>query len=229
MDHQLDRGVHDILELTEPLFHIPAERRNDGDPETKEVLDRRTLGQVERFLMKWDRRPEELVSDVLEAFLRSKSEDRFIVEPRPLIFNGKVDTDIGARVRLKGRDAGRSPLLYLYIGTPVPPVRRVVEFGLRFGPQVEDESPCVQALNEPAVREQTDRALAGNIYMTSVYGSDLNLEGDDDAHITQEPRWGRRAAFTVGFSRKDLPGDLTDRIVGSLDSLWEPFLRASLA
>lgn len=108
-------------------------------------------------------------------------------------------------------------------------MRRVVEFGLRFGPLVEDDSPCVQALNEPAVREQTDRALAGNLDMTSVYGSDLDLEGEDDAHITQEPRWGRRAAFTVGFSRKDLPDDLTCRIIGSLDSLWEPFLRSSLA
>lgn len=107
MGNELDRAVHDILELTEPLFHIPADRRHDGDPEVKDVLDRRTLGQVERFLKKWERRPDEMVADLLETYLRSKGEERFAVVPRPLIFNGNVDTDIGARVRLKGRDAGR--------------------------------------------------------------------------------------------------------------------------
>jgi hypothetical protein len=228
MGNELDRAIHDILELTEPLFHVPVDRRHEGDAEVKDVLDRRTLGQVDRFLKKWGRRPEEMVTELLESYLRSKGEERFAVVPRPLIFNGQVDTDIGARVRLKGRDPGRVPFLYLCIGTPFPPVRRVVEFGLRFGPQVEDDSACVQALNEPAVREQIDRALAENLDMTSVYGSDLALEDDDDAHITQGPCWGRRAAFSVGYSKKDLPNDLTAKIVGSLDSLWEPFLRSSL-
>jgi hypothetical protein len=62
-----------------------------------------------------------------------------------------------------------------------------------------------------------------------VYGSDLDLEGDDDAHITSEPRWGHRAAFNVGYGRKDLPGDLSRRVLDTMDALWEPFLRCSLA
>jgi hypothetical protein len=229
MEHDLDRAVRDILQLTEPLFHIPAGRRHGGDPEVREILEGTTAGQMERFYERWGCRPDEIVSRLLEEFLRSKGEQRFTVEPRPLLQDGRVDTDVGARVCLKGVDPKRLPFLYIYIGTPVPPVRRAVEFGLRFGPLVEDTDPCVHTLNQAEVRELTDRALAGNIDMTSVYGSDLDLEGDDDAHITSEPRWGRRAAFTVGYGGKDLPADLSAKVIEALESLWEPFLRSSMA
>lgn len=225
----LNLALKETFELTEPLIYISSDRRHDRDPEVAEILASRTSGQMERFVRRYGRGPEGLAAALFEEFLSARGETRFSVEPRPLVLNGRVDTDIGARVRRRGADPQRGPFLYLYIGTPMPPVRRAVEFGMRFGPLTEDGDACVRALSEPEVREMTDRALATHIDMTSVYGSDLDLERDDDAHLSLEPTWGRRAAFTVGYSSMDLPSDLAGRVLEVMASLWGPFLRSSLA
>lgn len=230
MTLDLNLVLKDALAITEPLFHIPIERRSAADEEVSAVLAGVVRSRLDAFAARWGDSPEIVISMFLEEYMAGKPEGHlFTARPRPLLSGGSIDTDIGARVHLKERSMDEAPFLYIYAGTPMPPIRRVVEFGLRFGRKVGDGDACIAALNSPGVRVLTEEALQRDIDLTSVYGADLDLEGDDDAHISMEPRWGRRAAFTVGFGAKDLPADLGGRVRGVLDSLWEPFLRCSLA